>query len=324
MTDYEKFVQERKSYVGASDQASIHNVGWGCARRLFYDKSGLEPDFDNSDKPAFRRGRRLEAVAADYYADKTGRKLTKALTAKVKGSEHLAANPDRYIRVADSEVNSPYFGKKGYLEIKVVGRESYFMIKRSGLPEDYILQVQYGLAVTELEWGAFVVYWPDGDELLYWDYEAKKSLGAALLEKTDDWWIMNLGHGIVPESLPENSKPCKDCPWFKTCRGNEAIPQAAKEVIQRPDLAGIISKMAEIKGLKDESSDAYDGLRDEVIEAIKGVPGSYVAGSREFQFRASESERFDRSALKKAHPEIEKQFIKTSVTKTLLLKEEKA
>ncbi len=321
MTDYEKFVQERKSYVGASDQASIHNVGWGCARRLFYDKSGVVADFDNSDKPGFRRGRRLESIAADYYASTTGRKLTKAVTARVKGQEHLAANPDRYLQVADSEVNSPYFGKKGYLEIKVVGRESYFNIKRSGLPEDYILQVQYGLGVTGLSWGAFAVYWPDGDELLYWDFEANKALGDSLLEKADDWWLMNLGHGIVPEALTDGSKPCRDCPWLRTCRGVESIPEAAKEVIQRPDLAGIISKMAEVKGLKDESGDAYDGLRDEVIQAIKGVPGEYVAGNRAFSFRAGESERFDRAGLRKAHPELEKSFLKTTVVKTLTLKE---
>ena len=43
--DRAQFLQDRKQGVGGSDIASLFNIGWGCKRRLFYDKTNTPEDF---------------------------------------------------------------------------------------------------------------------------------------------------------------------------------------------------------------------------------------------------------------------------------------
>ena len=322
MTDHEKFLAERKKYVGASDMASVLNIGWGCSRKLFYDKTNVTPDYD-TDKDVFRRGRRLEAVAAGFYAEKTARKLDWAKPSiRAKESDFVAASPDRIIHHAGSEVSAKHFGKPGYLEIKVVGRESFFKIKKEGLPEDYIVQVQTGLACTELAWGSFAIYWADGDQLLFWDFEPDAALGKTLIERGDDFFTLHIEHGVMPEPLPEEAKPCSGCPWLRTCRGDAFAAAPSKEIISRPDLEPIVAKLAEVKGMSSEAGDAYDSLKDELLDAIKGAPGTYQAGKLSFSLTESKRESIDSKLLKQKHPEIAAECMKSSVTKTLKLKGE--
>lgn len=200
----------RKGCVGGSDISHVVGEGdYACSRKLYFDKIGQTPDFDDSNKPAFRRGRRLEPVAADYYAEATGRTLSPIGRIVSKTHPNCAVSADRMVyKEGDT---SP-----GYLEIKTV--KSTFPIRKKGLYKSYVLQVQFGMAVMGWSWGAFAVYQPLDDELLKWDFEADKELGSALLDAAQKWWADHVLARNPPAPLPLESKPCEDCPFRLTCR----------------------------------------------------------------------------------------------------------
>lgn len=214
---YEEFVAARKNGLGGSDAASVVSKGtYGCARKLFYDKTDEPKNVDDSENKYFRRGRRLEGIAASYYEEKTGRETWTTTTFKVPGRPHLTVNVDRLVSRKADEAGSK---EPGYLELKTVGLFSFKKIQKEGLPLDYVIQVQWGMAVAGVSWGSFGIYCPDEDELLHWDFEADKALGEALLEAGDDFWNINVQCRVMPDPLPEIRAACIYCPWNVTCRG---------------------------------------------------------------------------------------------------------
>lgn len=310
----EEWLQERREYIGASDAASVVNGGrYGCALKLFNVKTGVKPDFDESEKAEFRRGRRLEGIAASYYEEVTGRKVFFSEQSFVPGKKHLRVSMDRIVyKTEDAETKK----NPGYLEIKTVGRFSINSIKKNGLPEDYIIQLQFGLAVTKYKWGSYAIYCPETDELLHWDVDADKVLGEILLEKADDFYTLNVSCGIAPDRLPEGSRQCSGCPFEYSCWSSGATKSNAG-VFDRPDLAGLAAKLAEVKGMESESSDAAEAIKAEILEAIKEQPGTYRAGGYEFKFTVNTSKRFQGDLLKKSNPDLYEKFRMDSTTKTL-------
>ncbi len=308
-----EFVAARKKYLGGSDIASVMNKGrYGCSRKLGYDKLDIPKDIDDSEKMEFRRGHRLEGIAAKYYEEITGRQTWISTTQSVPGKPHLSVNVDRFTAKKDDP------GKKnwGYLEIKVMSRFSFLKAKKEGLIDDYLLQLQFGMAVCDLSWGAYAIYCPDLDDLITWDVEADKDLGDHLLESADDWWSFHVGCKVLPDPLPDDSAPCHSCPWSITCRGS-LIQAPAPGITERPDLEPIVAKFAEIKGMGSEVDEASDSLRAEILEAIGEKPGTYRAGRYEFSFAARAQKRFNSDKLKKMNPELYESLREESIVKTL-------
>ncbi len=311
--DMAKFRESRKRYIGGSDAPSLVNVGdWSCELKLFNDKTGVEPDFDDSDRAEFTRGHRLESVAADFYSEKTGRMLQKAEVRKVPGKPWLAVNMDRIV----------YDDAKGagYLEIKVVGRETYYKIKKEGIHDAYIIQTQWGMAITGLKWGAFAIYWPDGDQLIHMDFEANPILQAKLLEKGEDFWLLNVQNEIPPNPLPVGSKACKTCNYRIGCSRADPEPTEGETgIVDRADLKQLALDLKETRAYKKEISDRESEIKNEIIEAIKETPGLYrfAPGEPLLKYSETTSERFDSTAFKKAEPDLAKKFTKPSKTKKL-------
>lgn len=295
----EEWLLERRKYLGGSDAGKVLGVSrWGCPRQVAYDKMGVDKDFNDDDKMEFRRGNRLEPVAVAYYTEITGRETKQTKRHHVPGKDHLAVSMDRIVfKKEDTKRENP-----GYLEVKTLGRYSFLKIKKEGIPDEWIIQVQHGCAVTALTWGSYAIYSPELDELIHFDVVADTALGETILEKLEDFWQLNVLCKVLPESLPEGSKPCESCPWSATCRGSAPIPVANADIVQRPDLEGLVAKFAEVKGLSSEASDAEAELKAEIQAAIKEKPGKYRAGKWEFDFSITEQKRFSGDKLKKMNP----------------------
>lgn len=310
----EQWLEERKSYIGASDAASVINCGkWGCALSLFNTKTGVAPDYDNSDRAEFRRGKRLEGIVANYYEAETGRRVYFTQRQHVPGKNHLAVSMDRIVyKKEDEKEKNP-----GYLEIKVLGRWSMNAVKKDGLPEDYIVQTQYGMAVTGVKWGSFAIYSPETDELLHWDFEADRTLGEALLEKADDFFSLNISCGIAPDRLVEGARQCETCVYKFSCWAGVDVKPALDGINTRDDLEGLVAALAEARGMNSESEQAAEGLRDEIMAALNMQPGKYRAGKFEFEFKIAKQKRFKGELLKARDPKLYEELRVESETKTI-------
>jgi putative phage-type endonuclease len=212
----EEFLKIRKEFIGASDIGSLFDIEpYGCRRRLYFDKSGATPDFDLSEKPELKRGQRLEKIASDYYEEKTGRQVFPVEQKKHKHLPRCGASGDRL--VFDDGRPGP-----GLLELKVVGTGSFFKILKNGLPEEYISQLQYAIAVYGLKWGSFGIYCPEKDGLYNFDVDFDEKLAKVLLTEADTFWQEYIHTRIVPErKLPPDSKACAGCQFKSTCESVE-------------------------------------------------------------------------------------------------------
>lgn len=299
------FRKARESFIGASDSGDLLNLPpYGCQRKMAMGKLGYEPDFDLGDKAEIRRGKRLEDIAVMYYMQKTLRTTRLATMVIDKEIPHLAVNMDRIVL-------DPKRGDKdpGYLEIKVVGRESFFKIKKEGLPEAYITQTQFGLAVAKFNWGSFGIYWPDGDELLYWDFEANKKLGESLREKGDDFFSFHIAGNILPEALPFGSPQCNGCQFAQQCpSGGYVAPAAGKDITPFPALLEVARSFCEFEAYDKEIEGGCEDLRAQIMDAVKSQAGKYDTGEHIIAISHASRSSIDSKRLAEEKPEIFKEY----------------
>src|SRR5687768_11161277 len=75
----ERFLEDRQSYLGASDMAAILGVDeHKTALDLYNEKRGLVPPFEGNNQT--KRGLKLEEIAAQEYTEITGRKVVRRRT----------------------------------------------------------------------------------------------------------------------------------------------------------------------------------------------------------------------------------------------------
>ena len=63
------FAAERLTGLGGSDAASLLNIGWGCRRRLWYEKRNVEPDYKREENAAMELGQVLDGPAGVGVGD---------------------------------------------------------------------------------------------------------------------------------------------------------------------------------------------------------------------------------------------------------------
>lgn len=280
-----EFLAERKTMIGGSDASAVMNIGYGCRRRLVLQKRGTEPDYPLNETAAMKRGTTMEPIIAGIYAETTGRKIWEASGAVRDGeNSFLAVHVDRLIH--DLARLNDY----GYLEIKCLGREMFQRVKRDGLPEDYILQVQHGLMCSGLQWGSYAVFWADGWELLWWDVPRDEAIITRLREQAIETWRM-VENGPLPERLLPDDRRCASCEYRRSCQGEALLAMAgdAADYQHDPDprLAQLAADYLEAQRVASEAGELKEDCKAALLEALKERPAVAVNGAR-ILFRASE------------------------------------
>ena len=140
------FAEERLTGIGGSDAASLFNIGFGCRRRLWYQKTQTPEDFPREESDAMALGKALEPFFIEKYAQQAGRHIASVGDFMAHAEiPYLIVHVDAYVYddarfTGQEDVHLP-----GVLEIKSCGRGAFYKYKREGLPEDYILQLQHTL-----------------------------------------------------------------------------------------------------------------------------------------------------------------------------------
>lgn len=278
-TPRETFLAERLTGLGGSDAASVFGIGWGCRRRLFYEKRGIEPDYPRPETAAMELGVILEPYFREKYEKETGREVVANIYDRASlhaDFPELMVHPDGLVRESNGEMNR-------VLEIKTVGRAVFYNIKRSGLPEDYVLQLQWSMTVTGAPAGAFAVGSRDSGELLHWDVPANPELHKAILEEGPKFWAL-VQNGPMPEALEPEDKRCQNCSWRLTCHGNAFIPTAADSEYETDEsLAPLVREYIERRALVKEADELLDEVKSE-LQSKLGDRGKVTAAGAKIQY----------------------------------------
>lgn len=275
MTPREAFLAERKLGIGGSDIASVFGIGYGCKRRLWFDKRGVPEDYPREETAAMKLGTILEPFFADEYARLTSRTIGQTFSEPHRDFPELRVNADRNIYMDDATT--------WVLEIKSVGRAVFYKIKKDGLPEDYILQLQHAMLVKDAPAGAFAVGSRDSGELLHWDVEANPDIHKAILEEGPKFWAL-VQNGPMPEALEPEDKRCQNCAWRLTCHGNAFAPTAEESEYETDEtLAPLTREYEERRLLRKEAQELLDETKAE-LECKMGPRGKVQNSGGKVQF----------------------------------------
>lgn len=308
----EEWLAERRKGIGGSDVHSLFSLEpYGCAANLWMDKQGKPEDYPMLNQAALKRGRLMEPLIVQEYAEETGN-LVEPGVELLHHEKHdfLIANTDGIITDAN-------FDQRGFgvLEVKAPAKDAFYKILKDGLTESYILQMQFYLYVLDLKWGAFAILWPDGWQLETFEVQRDEKLIKAIVDKAKKFWDMKK----MPARLDLQDARCKRCVRRKTCWGKKLEDMEAEQARTEGaiDLGGDQKYLLAIEDYKQGKDIESEGKaqKDEaakIIQKIMGDEGVATGAGAKIYYKVQTSKRWDTKALEKKHPELAKEFKKES------------
>lgn len=288
----------RSKGVGGSDMGDVLSLEpYGCSRRLWYQKRCASPDYERKTA-LFDRGHALEPIIADEFRKRLECELVRDL-----GTLYHPEHDCLFVHLDGMAAHK----KHGYAvaEFKTAGREMFRRFQRDGIPEYYIVQVQYAMALVKASLEAsdkpelvpagaiFGVLWPDG-----WQWEWPKvrrddEMGGELVATALDWWRRFMEGDEEPERLPPNDERCASCEYRTTCQGQRLLDLAAESGGEVPfvdmgeEFDRLLSQYREAQELKDAAEADEKRLKDRIKELLGDRQVVEVPGWRVY-FRAYE------------------------------------
>ena len=294
------FLAERKRGIGGSDVASLFNVGYGCRLRLWRDKRDETPDYLRNETDAMELGKVLEPFFLAKYARITGRDVVQRGAVAHPEYPFLRVNVDAMVNDANDDQRDV-----GVLENKAVGNDVFWKIKREGLPEDYILQLQHGMLVTQSDWGSFAIGSRNSGELLHWDVLKNEVLWDRIIAEGTTFWE-EVQTGRMPERLEPDDHRCQKCEYRKSCQGAALIQiDNAQAMEQDETLRPVFTEYLERRALQEEATALTDEKKEELKTLLGTRTAVAVAGHRIY-YRTQTSMRGDFASLATSYDELRK------------------
>jgi predicted phage-related endonuclease len=289
-TEREQWLAARKQFIGGSDSAAMFNEGYGCCRRLVYDKRGTPIDYPRTpaEIETLQRGTDLEEMVAFKFQQESGLKIRRMGTRISKVEPRAGVNVDRQIvgitgeRYRDlfPDANVEFWTPTGVLECKTANEFVFKQILKDGVPPHYVMQMQHSLAVTGYKWGVFAVlgYGPMLWRVIWFPMLRDDNLCDAILNRVPDVWTMVEG-GELPPALPQPDKRCPKCEWRRTCLGAQLalnVPDEDKDVPTDDSLAELATDYMVARKTSDEAAELVDTIATQIKERIGDRPGVLV------------------------------------------------
>lgn len=323
--DGREYVIDRMSGIGSSDVADVFSLPpYGCARRLYYQKIGTQPDYElpkDETNYHIRRGNMFERLAAEEYIKMTGRKAIKPNRAFRSDYHHyMIAHLDWLI------VNKglPRKQRSCPLELKNPSKEHFLKIKMEGIPEYWLLQLQHQIYVKEAPWGSFGIMSPELAQMLpAFDLERDDALINKIIRAEGLMWDTILERK-PPEKLDIDDKRCAVCSWRVTCHGeiSEFLEKASDwRYIEDEDFQELTRAYLELKKDIDNRSETLDMLKSTIQKKLEQYPDNSKFKTDWMKIYNLEYKRasWDVKRLALDHPELELNYKKISQVKQLRL-----
>jgi putative phage-type endonuclease len=205
--------EARRKGIGGSDVSSVFGLEpYGCKLKLYHDKTGVKPDFDDVN-PNMQRGIILEDIAVGFYEHKSGHTVHRTKEHfQDKVYPWMLANVDGKVTFADAV--------SGILEVKCPSRDSFYRMKREGISDAYILQGQHYMYVTKAEAMEYAIFCADAWDMEIVPVERDDNLINKIIEQEKAFWE-NVTNRVSPERLDYGDSRCKMCDWRVTCWKDE-------------------------------------------------------------------------------------------------------
>lgn len=274
---------DRRAYLGASDIGPLFNRGEFGRTKLdvYREKVGQKAFLETPDT---RRGKRLEAIAAEEWSLDTGQEVRFERRVLVHPRlDFLRGHIDRRVVVA----NRP-------LELKCPRSGKYYRIKADGLPDAYVLQGQtYALLdnAEAIDWGIFCA---DSWEIATFSLPANKTIQNKIEEVAARFWFENVLPRVPPAPVNKNDKEVLDT--FERV-GAEVQLVTNQEYIDAARL------LREADKIIDDGEMLKEMAKQRIIAAIGMKFGKYSGGCLRLNYYGTKGKTsFDKKKLAESRP----------------------
>jgi len=289
----------RKRGIGGSDAAAALGLSrWKSPLRLYLEKIGeIEEEPDNE---AMYWGRVLEDVVVKAFEERTGKKTRRV--------NHMLIHPEYPFMLAN--IDRRIVGEKAILEVKTTAQWNEEEWKGDEIPQEYIIQGQHYLAVTNYSKVYFAVL-VGGRKLIIKELERDNELIDMIIEGEKKFWEMV--ENRTPPEL-DGSKDAEEILSYIYPRAEEGT------VIELPAYESLAEELVaikkQIKELEQLAKEKENKIKELIGENEKAILGRY-----EVNWKNITSTRFDTKAFKKEYPDLYKQFARESSYRKFTIKE---
>ena len=296
---------DRTKSVGGSDIAAVLSLPpWGCARRLYYQKTGTPQDRPFLMSGAMTIGTVMEEWVAKQVEELKGWRLIRR-GQKKEGWE--SANIDREIQKARET--------PGIAEIKVVGDQTYWNWIRGGVSLGYLLQLQWYMAMHDRSWGAIIAWNRDaGGVPSVFEFDYDHELVAQVREAVAAFW-QRVESGDIPDPLDPRDERCEGCEYGAKCREDEWTNVADNGLVQI-EMPARWNEFRDLDAIEKDAAKAKKELRPEIDKAI-GDNEVVRIGTDKVVCRPQETWRLDIDRLKLENPELAAAYMYRSMSRPL-------
>lgn len=298
----EQQLAERKTGIGGSDAAAILGLSRYKSRvELYLQKLNLISD-NQEESEASEWGNILEPIIANKYAEREGKKLI--IAPNLFRSEKypwMIANVDRLIE-----------GENAVLECKTCSaykHTEWGLEYTDDIPDEYLIQCAHYAIVLNAKYVEIAVL-IGGQRFGVYRYERNKDLEQVLIEHEHDFW-----HNHILKEVPPSILTYEDASklWNKDNQKTKQLPKELSDHLK--SYFFIRDKIKEYQEQLDfDKAKLCDYLQDASILLNElGIP---IA-----TWKSQKTSRFQMDRFKESHPELYRQFSKTTESRVFRVRE---
>lgn len=302
----------RKQGIGGSDAAVLLGKGkYRTPLDLFFDKLDTgEPvnTMDYNPKMAACRewGDRLEGVIIQKFQDETGWACipTEKEALPVKHPDHpfMLANIDAFIPCQNAVLEIKT--REGSAEIKSTWGEPL----TDDIPVAYLIQCAHYAEVMNVA-KVYIAVLIGGNDFRIYKYDRNR-LGNVLIQKEHEFWHNNILKRVPP--APINRSDANNL-WLESFKEGSVYPT--------PELDQSLEHMKAIKSRINELQCAYEKHSLKIFDALQDKNRLVdYQGNTLATWNVQNTCRFDVNSFKKEHPDLYKNYTKTTKSRILRLK----
>ena len=279
-----EWLEARRKGIGGSDAAAIVGLSpWRTPLEVYLDKIGESQDIETID---MRRGRLLEPVVRQMYADETGRTVVTPNT--------IITNPNLPFALAN--LDGIASGGR-VLECKTARfRSGWGEPGSPDIPVPYLCQVQHCMMVADLPCADVPVLFGDFDFAIY-HVPADAEFQALLAECEEGFWAS------VIQRIPPDPVDAADIQRRWPRNLVDAVVASETDLEAARLLAAIKGQLKLLEGYKGKAEAMLKG-------SIKDADGLSIDGDTLCTWKSAKpSMRFDAARFRADHPKLYDQYL---------------
>lgn len=300
----EEFLEDRQQGVGGSDLPAIAGVLkgsddelWKDVLDVYHDKT-RPIDVDETVNPDLIRGIVHEPVLAYLYMEFSGNRVRRTPTRVHPEHDFFRVNAD-YIIESDEDRPEPH-RSTGAAEMKSPRSQSFGRILEFGIPDYYIVQLQWEMFVHGYDWGEIVVGGLEHSQgpLLYHAMEAHPLLQEQLAEMAYRFWTEHVRTRTPPDPVDWHGRTWVEVPEVDGERqiwDDEEARYLAHRLMRRYEIRNQAKDL--YKEAKKQFQEWMEARDEEATKLLVPGQGKINYGWREGRSRLDEDKLEDATLL---------------------------